>query len=53
MHLLGAHILKPCTRQPKHARRVQGAPLIANTDLDFDNSFLIWSSNTMHHATFA
>ena len=32
VHLQGAHISKTCTRRPKYAHRVQGAPLISNTD---------------------
>ena len=31
VHTPGAHLLKPCTRPWKCARRVQGAPLISDT----------------------
>ena len=34
MHLPGAHVLKSCTRRPKCAHWVQGAPLISNTAKD-------------------
>ena len=32
LHTPGAHLLKSCTRPWKYARRVQGAPLISDTE---------------------